>query len=88
MENQSNIIENISNSFTITNKIEAYLQATDSFEQQASKFSNNSSFMCRKSAEEVSIRFSQAKSADCEYMVYTHCFAAEVWLSKAITNAL
>ena len=86
MNTQFNTIENISNS-SISNRIASYIDACDSFEVEASKFANNASFMCRKSAEEVSLNYAKAKSADCEYSVYVACFAAEKWLEKAWNNA-
>lgn len=84
---QFNTIENISNDATILNKSAAYLAACDEFEAQASKFANNENFVSRKSAEEVSLNFEKAKSADNEYSIYVATFAAEVWLKKAWNNA-
>lgn len=82
-----NTIETISNDSKVSNKVQAYLTACDSFEVEASKFASNESFMCRKSAEQVSLEYAKAKSADCEYAVYTAAMAAEVWLKKAWNNA-
>lgn len=87
MNTQFNTIETISNDATITNKTAAYLAACDSFEIEASKFANNENFVCRKSAEEVSLSFDKAKHADCEYSVYVAANAAEIWLKKAWNNA-
>ncbi len=82
-----NTIETISNDSKVSNKAQAYIDACDSFEQEASSYANNENYVCRKSAEQVSIEYAKAKSADCEYAVYTACYAAEAWLSKAWNNA-
>ncbi|MDD5242296.1 MAG: hypothetical protein PHG47_11345 [Sulfuricella sp.] len=87
MNTQFNTIETISNDSTIINKSAAYIAACDSFEVEASKFANNENFVSRKSAEEVSLNYAKAQSADCEYSVYVACFAAEKWLEKAWNNA-
>lgn len=87
MNTSFNTIETIFNDKTITNKSAAYLAACDNFEIQASQYANNDSFVSRKSAEEVSLSYEKAKSADCEYTVYVNAFAAEVWLKKAWNNA-
>ena len=87
MNTEFNTIENISNDATITNKSEAYLAACDSFEIEASKYANNENFVSRKSAEEVSLAYAKAKTADCEYMVYVSAKLAEAWLAKAWNNA-
>jgi hypothetical protein len=68
-------------------KRQAYLDACEQFEIQASGYSNNESFMCRKSAEEVSLSFEVAKGCQCEYSLYRAALACEVWLSKAWNNA-
>lgn len=72
---------------TITNKSTAYMALMDQFELEASQYANNDNFICRKSAEEVSLKYNSAKGADCEYTLYTLCFGAEVWLKKAWNNA-
>ena len=89
MNTEFNTIKTIFADATIigAEKAKAYIAACDSFEVEASKFANNESFMCRKSAEEVSSNYAKAQSADCEYAVYTACFAAEKWLEKAWNNA-
>lgn len=87
MDTTFTTIEKISNDKTITNKSAAYLAACDIFEINASKFANNENFVSRKSAEEVSLNYEKAKSADCEYSIYVAVFAAEVWLKKAWNNA-
>ena len=87
MNTEFNTIEKISNDSTILNKYEAYLSACDSFEKEASKYTNNENFSSRKSAEEVSLAYAKAKTADCEYMVYTSAKLAEAWLEKAWNNA-
>ena len=87
MKTTFNTIENISNDAAITNKGEAYLLACDSFEKEASKYSYNENFVSRKSAEEVSLAYAKAKTADCEYMVYVNAKLAESWLEKAYNNA-
>lgn len=87
MNTNFNTIETIRTDAAITNKSEAYLAACDSFEVEASNYANNTSFMCRKSAEEVSLAYQKAKNADCEYAVYAAAHAAECWLSKAWNNA-
>lgn len=81
-----NEIEKIQSS-RIENKSQAYLEACDKFEIEASKFATNENFVCRKYAEEVSLAYHRAKSADCEYMVYSECFAAEKWLERAWNNS-
>lgn len=86
MNIQFNTIESISNSKE-NNKSELYLSACESFEVEASKYADNENFICRKSAEQVSIEYAKAKSADCEYSVYTAAFSAEKWLEKAYNNA-
>lgn len=87
MNTKFNTIEKISNDASIKNKVAAYLEACNSFELEASKFSNNENFASRKSAELVSLNYEKAKSADCEYSVYIAAFAAEKWLEKAWNNA-
>ena len=69
------------------NKAAAYLAACDTFEAEASKYANNENFVCRKSAEQVSLAYTRAQSADCEYAIYVAALAAEVWLAKAWNNA-
>jgi maltodextrin utilization protein YvdJ len=87
MNTQFNTIETIRTDATITNKSEAYLAACNQFEIEASNFANNENFVSRKSAEEVSISYAKAQSADCEYSVYVNAHACEAWLSKAWNNA-
>ena len=87
MNTSFNTIETIRTDATITNKSAAYLAACDEFEIEASKFANNENLVSRKSAEEVSLAYHKAKSADCEYSVYVAANAAETWLSKAWNNA-
>ncbi|HPG33179.1 MAG TPA: hypothetical protein PLM34_04955 [Lentimicrobium sp.] len=87
MNTQFNTIETIRTNPEIKNKSAAYLAACDQFEVQASEFYNNSNVISRKSAEEVSINYDNAKNADCEYSVYIAAHAAECWLAKAWNNA-
>jgi hypothetical protein len=87
MTTKNNTIEEIRTDATIINKSAAYISACDKFELEASKFATNESFISRKCAEEVSLSFSRAKLADCEYSIYTAAHAAEVWLKKAVDNA-
>lgn len=87
MNTEFNTIETIRTDATITDKTAAYLAACDSFEIEASKYTNNTSFVAKKSAEEVSLAYQQAKQADNEYSTYAAAHAAEVWLSKAWNNA-
>jgi hypothetical protein len=68
-------------------KRQAYLNACDEFEKQASDYAHNESFMSRKSAEEVSFSYNIAKGCECEYSLYRAALACEVWLSKAWNNA-
>jgi hypothetical protein len=87
MNTEFNTIETIRTDATITNKCAAYLAACDSFEKEASKFANNENIVSKHSAEEVSLAYAKAKTADCEYMVYVSAKLAEAWLSKAWNNA-
>ena len=87
MNTQFNIIETIRTNSEIKNKSVAYLAACDDFEIEASRFANNENFVSRKSAEEVSLRYAEAKTADCEYAVYAAAHACENWLSKSWNNA-
>lgn len=87
MNTQFNTIETIRTNALISNKSAAYLAAMDEFEVEASKFANNENFVSRKSAEEVSLSYTTAKAADCEYSIYAAAHAAEVWLAKAWNNA-
>ena len=48
MNTKFNTIEKISNDASIKNKVAAYLEACNSFELEASKFSNNENFASRK----------------------------------------
>ena len=82
-----NTIETIRTNLSILNKSAEYLKACDLFEIQASEYHNNENFVCRKSAEEVSLSYEIAKNSDCEYSLYTAAHAAECWLSKAWNNA-
>jgi len=68
-------------------KRQAYLDACDQFEIQASAYCNNESFVSRKSAEEVSLAYEVAKGCECEYSLYRAALACEAWLSKAWNNA-
>ncbi len=68
-------------------KRQAYLNACEEFEIQASEYAHNESFMCRKSAEEVSLAYEVAKGCQCEYSLYRAALACEVWLCKAWNNA-
>jgi len=89
MNTNFNTIATIADS-TFDNSIEkrqAYLDACEQFEIQASEYSNNESFMCRMSAEEVSLAYEVAKGCQCEYSLYRAALACEVWLSKAWNNA-
>ena len=87
MNTSFNTIETIRTNAEITNKAAAYLAACDQFEIEATKFATNENFVSRKSAEEVSLAYSRAKSAQGEYAVYAEAHACEVWLSKAWNNA-
>jgi hypothetical protein len=87
MNTEFNTIETIRTDATITNKSAAYLAACDEFEKQASQFATNENFVSRKSAEEVSLNFEKAKSADNEYAIYVSANACEIWLKKAWNNA-
>jgi hypothetical protein len=87
MNTKFNTIETIRTDSNITGKIQAYIDACDSFEVEASKYSSNSSFVSRKSAEEVSLSYDKAKNSNCEYTCYANAHAAEAWLSKAWNNA-
>ena len=87
MNTNFNTIETIRIDANIENKAAAYLGACDNFEAQASQFANNENVVSRKSAEEVSMAYLKAKSADCEYAVYVAAHAAECWLSKSWNNA-
>lgn len=87
MNTQFNTIETIRINSEIKNKSVAYLAACDEFEMEASKFANNANFVSRKSAEEVSLNYEKAKSADCEYAVYAAAVACEIWLAKSWNNA-
>lgn len=87
MNTSFNTIETIRTNAAITNKSAAYLAACDQFEIEASKFATNENFVSRKSAEEVSLHYAKAQSADCEYAVYIAANHAEQWLSKAWNNA-
>jgi len=87
METKFNTIESIRTNSEIKNKTVAYLAACNEFEIEASKFANNENFLCRKSAEEVSINFAKAQSGDCEYAVYAAAHACEAWLAKSWNNA-
>lgn len=87
MNTEFNTIETIRTNAEITNTVAAYLAACDSFEIEASKFAQNENFVCRKSAEEVSLAYEKAKNADCEYNVYVAANACEIWLKKAWNNA-
>jgi hypothetical protein len=82
-----NTIETIRTDAAILNKSAAYLAACDIFEIQASQFSVNENFVSRKSAEEVSLNYAKAKTANCEYSVYAAAHACECWLSKSWNNA-
>jgi hypothetical protein len=87
MNTQFNTIETIRTDASIINKVEAYLNACNDFEIEASKYADNESFISRKSSEEVSLSYENAKNADCEYSVYSYAHACEMWLSKAWNNA-
>jgi hypothetical protein len=87
MNTAFNTIETIRTNAAIVNKSAAYLTAMDEFEVEASRFANNENFVSRKSAEEVSLCYAKAKSADCEYSIYAAAHASEVWLAKAWNNA-
>jgi hypothetical protein len=87
MNTQFNTIETISNDAAIINKSEAYLAACDLFEKESVQYVGNDSFMCRKSAEEVSLSYARAKYADCEYSVYINAHAAEKWMEQAFKAA-
>lgn len=87
MNTKFNTIEEIRTNESITNKMEAYIDACDSFEIEASIFAKNENFVCRKSAEEVSLNYDKAKAANCEYSLYAASNACEMWLSKAWNNA-
>lgn len=87
MNTQFNTIETIRTDATIINKVEAYLNACNEFEIEASKYADNENFVSRKSSEEVSLAFQRAKNADCEYSVYIASHACECWLSKSWNNA-
>lgn len=87
MNTNFNTIETIRTDATITNKSEAYLSACDQFEIEASEFSNNENYVCKKYAEEVSLNYAKAKNADCEYSIYAAAHACEIYLSKAWNNA-
>jgi len=78
-----NAIETIRTDSTIINKSAAYITACNSFEKEASKFASNTNFICRKSAEEVSLAYAKAQTSNCEYSVYTAAHACECWLKKA-----
>lgn len=87
MNTQFNTIETIRTNAAITDTVAAYLAACDLFEIEASKFAENENFVCRKSAEEVSLAYEKAKNADGEYNVYVAANACEIWLKKAWNNA-
>ena len=80
-----NTVETIYNN-NVAN-VEAFMQAMDLFELQASQFVSNESFFCRKSAEEVSKCYDLAKKTSEPYMIYSHAQAAEVWLKTAFERA-
>jgi hypothetical protein len=82
---QFNTIETIYNQNP--NNSDAYMAAMDMFEQQASIYANNDSFVSRKSAEEVSLAYDKAKHTTESYTIYALAHAAEKWLEKAWNNA-
>ena len=87
MNKEFNTIAKIQEDATIINRGAAYLHACDQFEAQASQYANNSNWLCRKYAEEVSICYNKVKNCNCEYTAYANAHAAEVWLSKACDSA-
>ncbi len=87
MNTKFNTIETIQNDTTIINKIQAYLNACDTFESQASEFAVNDNVVSRNSSLEVSLAYARAKECDCEYSIYREALACEMWLSKAWNNA-
>lgn len=87
MNTNFNTIEAIRTDANISNKSEAYLNACDQFESEASRYASNENFICHKSAEEVSLSYATAKTADNEYAIYAAANAAEKWLEKAWNNA-
>jgi hypothetical protein len=58
---------------TGNNKSEGYTSLMDNMEVEISKILASKSdlgFICKKFAEEVSLNYNSAKSADCEYALY------------------
>jgi hypothetical protein len=87
MNQKFNTIETIRTNSDIKNKSIAYLAACDEFEKQSIQFIHNENFVSRKSAEEVSLAYENAKKADGEYNIYAAANACEIWLKKAWNNA-
>lgn len=80
-------IETIRTDASIANKIAAYIAACDQYEVEASQYANHQSFTIRKFAEEVSLSYAKAQSADCEYNVYAAANACERWMEQLNTKA-
>jgi hypothetical protein len=80
-----NTVESIYNQNT--SDINAYLEAMDIFEIQATQFSDNESFFARMCAKEVSLAYDKAKKSTEPYEIYTLANAAEKWLQQAVERA-
>ena len=90
MTNKFNAIERIRTNSEITNKSQAYINACDEFEKQASLLLNSGSksIFLPQIVEEVSYYFDKAKKSGCEYSIYAAAHACEIWFSKAYSASL
>jgi hypothetical protein len=83
-----NTIETIRTNSEISNKSQAYLDACNQFEKQASNLldSENASMFLPNMIREVSLAYHSAKNAGCDYTTYSAAHSCEVWLSKCYAS--
>ena len=89
MKNSENKIEEIRTS-NETNKSQAYLTACDGMEKQVTEILREKKelgFICKKFAEEVSLNYKKAQSADCEYAVYAAAHSAASYMDMFIQHS-